>query len=242
MGKNVLLLDKRLSEYRLEQGISNTGPMSQQEKEQNMILIIQVPLEHPEPERNYGNRGGKGSPGGRGGGGRGRGSARGASFKKNKRSVDVEDAIIQVGESEGVYKEIGNLDIKRDHRYPIRVTLQYYKATSNGAVNAEIMGQIYDQLCQSRSYGSNIGSLVVGGNTNRPTESVSYGGHPIPVWWNELWLMYKNQFSQYTEQQARDKVFVNGRFCQSTLSQSKTQILSILGANSNNNNNSGWFS
>jgi len=147
-----------------------------------------------------------------------------------EEDADVEDAIISVGEVEGEFREIGDLEIKVDERYPVRVTLQYYKATSNGVIDEDVMAEVYQQLVDARSFGENVGSLVVGGDTGRTTEfTTKYGGYAIPIWWNEFWLMYGNTFSQYTKEEAADKVFVNGRFCQSTLSESKSRILSILG-------------
>ena len=47
---------------------------------------------------------------------------------------DVEEAVIGHGEVEGPFTEIDGLEIKRDDKYPIRVTVQFYKATSNGVV------------------------------------------------------------------------------------------------------------
>jgi len=44
-GKKCPFLGQRLSEYRIEKGeIDLTKPMSQEEKQKNMLLIIQVPL------------------------------------------------------------------------------------------------------------------------------------------------------------------------------------------------------
>jgi len=150
--------------------------------------------------------------------------------RKVEKEVDVEHAIIEIGESEGVFEEIQNIQIERDTQYPVRVTLQYYKATSNGAINTEVMGEVYQQLVDSRQYGENVGSLVVGGNTYRPTEStIQYGGLDVPIWWKDFWLTYANVFSQMTESEARDKVFKNGRFCTAGLNEAKEKILDILG-------------
>ena len=48
---------------------------------------------------------------------------------------DVENAVIGHGKIEGPYTEIDNMAIERDPRFPIRVTVQFYKATSNGVVS-----------------------------------------------------------------------------------------------------------
>jgi hypothetical protein len=55
---------------------------------------------------------------------------------KNSKDLrsDVEEAVIGHGKVEGPFTEIDGLEIERDERYPIRVTVQFYKATSNGAV------------------------------------------------------------------------------------------------------------
>lgn len=37
--------------------------------------------------------------------------------------ADMEDAVIKIGEAEGVFSELCGLDIERDTRYPIRLTL-----------------------------------------------------------------------------------------------------------------------
>eukprot|EP01129_Flabellula_baltica_P013559 TRINITY_DN631_c0_g1_i1.p1 TRINITY_DN631_c0_g1~~TRINITY_DN631_c0_g1_i1.p1 ORF type:complete len:450 (-),score=101.39 TRINITY_DN631_c0_g1_i1:24-1373(-) len=237
-GEKCSFIGKRLSQHRVEQGRPNDGrPMTSEEKEQNVLLIIQVPLRQKNISRSYDFA-----------------CDEAYYFEEDcfydfdecddcdnclesMKSVDVEDAILSVGESEGKFREVGNLSIERDTRYPVRVTLQYYKATSNGHVDENVMAQVYQQIVDAREFGKNVGSLVVGGNTGRPTEFVNNGVYDIPMWWNEFWLMYGATFSQYTKEQAADKLFVNGRFCASTLNQCKSQLLSILGDGSSPNQN-----
>jgi len=60
--------------------------------------------------------------------------------------------------------------LKRDEQYPVRVTLQYYKATDNGAVNKEIMDDIVKQLEASQKQADFMGSLVTEYDPKRPTE------------------------------------------------------------------------
>ena len=91
---------------------------------------------------------------------------------------DVEDAVIGHGEDEGEHLELGGYKLERDERYPIRITVQFYKATSNGVVDNEDLENI--RQCIETAYNSAeyIGSLVVGtlekGNLNmgeaRPTQ------------------------------------------------------------------------
>lgn len=58
----------------------------------------------------------------------------------------MEDAVIKVGKSEGTYEELENIDIERDQRFPIRLTLQFYKASGDGLINNKIMQEIATQI------------------------------------------------------------------------------------------------
>ncbi len=71
------------------------------------------------------------------------------------------------------YKEMGSLEsLERDERYPIRVTLQYYKSTDNGVVTEDIMDAIEEMLKKSQKHADFIGSLVNETDPKRPTEWV----------------------------------------------------------------------
>ena len=80
-----------------------------------MVLLVQVPLKYKAMQRSslvglmY--------------------MAPNAVMESNRRS-DVENAVIGHGELEGPFTEIDNLTIERDERFPVRVTVQFYKATS----------------------------------------------------------------------------------------------------------------
>lgn len=273
-GKKCSFLGQRLSQHRIEEGREHDlgKPMNDEEKEKNMILIIQIPLKYNNRPFNYHNGYYSGDydysesygfnnlhinngvnynnynsninpfsqqvqqpqphyayP-----------SSASSSFKFNiekKEKADVEDAIIKVGEEEGKFREINKIEVKRDNAYPIRVTLQYYKATSNGVCDDKHMNEIWNQLKEARKYGSNIGSLVVG-NSNRPTE-IKKPNYKIPLWWDDFWIAYGSLFPQYNSNTASELLFVNGRFTQSTLAQCQQHMLDILGQDNNkpNNNN-----
>jgi hypothetical protein len=230
-GKRCAFLGQRLSEYRIEKGETEdlSKPMSQEEKQKNMLLIIQVPLiqKYTAPFVLEQKKYKKSSQ-----------PVQASNFvqydHESLRSIekaDVEDAIIKIGESEGVFNEIGNKEIERDPNYPIRVTLQYYKATSNGVFDESHIVAISEQIKESRKFGVAIGSLVVGGNTGRVTEHTP--PHPIyirPPWWDEFWLTYKHVFPQYTSESAAGIAFKNGRFCNSSYDlQCQQQVLDVLG-------------
>jgi hypothetical protein len=142
----------------------------------SMVLLIQVPLKQRElPRRAY--------------------SMDEMSVAKSVPSPmaagaadrsDVERAVIGHGEDEGIFTEIDNLAIQRDERYPVRVTVQFYKATSNGLVNQGDLEAIKHDIDSVYAHGEVVGSLVTGGDTGRPTEY--YGCKVQPAdWWDRFW-------------------------------------------------------
>jgi len=99
---------------------------------------------------------------------------------------DVEEAVIGHGKVEGPFTEIDGLDIQRDADYPIRVTVQFYKATSNGVVSESDMKDIAKQIRKVYEQADYVGSLIVEGPTGRPTEY--HGAHVEPPhWWDTFW-------------------------------------------------------
>jgi hypothetical protein len=159
----------------------------------DVVLVIQVPLKVERSHYGFGSYGVGGGGGGFGVSGSvaGVGSTDGAVMeyemsesmdmpmsapkKSENRSPksDVEVAVIGTGDTEGPYREINNLAIERDHDFPIRVTVQFYKATSNGVVSKEDVAKVRRQIDRVYAEGDWVGSLVTGGVTDRPTESVA---------------------------------------------------------------------
>jgi len=103
---------------------------------------------------------------------------------------DVENAVIGHGAVEGPFTEIAGLDIERDPAFPIRVTVQFYKATSNGVVSEKDMQEISRQIEKVYTQADYVGSLVVGGYTGRPTEYIGDKIQP-PDWWAKFWKRYE---------------------------------------------------
>lgn len=103
---------------------------------------------------------------------------------------DVENAVIGHGEWEGPFTEIDNLEIERDERFPVRVTVQFYKATSNGIVSKEDMQEINEQIGKVYAQSEYVGSLVSEGETGRITE---YDGAKVepPDWWEKFWQRHE---------------------------------------------------
>lgn len=169
-GQKTCLTGERLSDFKEnqaqeiaeKQGISLEEARSQVkvDKDVNMVMLVQVPLKHKEPE--YLNL-----------------SPQSVSYSMPMMSApmmpqsaefgsarlkvsDMEDAVIGHGDDEGEHLELGGQKLERDARFPIRVTVQFYKATSNGFIDDKDLENI--RQCISAAYDSAdyIGSLVVG--------------------------------------------------------------------------------
>lgn len=237
-GKRCSFIGQRLTDNRAERGVATGGAMSQEEKQQNMLLIIQVPLKQ-KMNHHYQNAFAEsammdmmafGAPA----------MSACAQAPPRSRAVDVEDVIVKVGDEEGPFTEISGVEIERDTSFPVRVTLQYYKATSNGLIDEPIMQGISNQIKEARKFATAIGSLVVGGDTGRVTEHHKHPSVVIPPWWEEFWLMHNTLFGKdMTKDKAQAIVFKNGRFATSTLSEVKDRVLDVL-LNSGNESQPSW--
>ena len=232
-GQKASFMAQRLSDNRKERGVSLDQPITEKEKQQNMVMIIQVPIkvrgiifeeriQYSIPtivqcsvSCDYDDYGAIDEE---------------YEFKSvdnsfMKEKSNVEHAIIKVGENEGEFPDFNNLEIERDTRYPVRVTLQYYKATSNGVVDDEVISQIFNELKESRKFATSIGSLVVS-NSDRPTEFQKSA--QVAPWWDDWWLINRQRYSHLSESQAKEKVFKNGRFVDSALNQVESRLPNIL--------------
>lgn len=192
-GKRASLTGQRISDFKA-QGGDNTTPIGNDRVTPaglNMVLLIQVPLKQKErPRREM-----YGAPGGAGGADAS--LAEGAK-SKSMRS-DVEAAVIGHGELEGVFTEVDNLQIERDDRFPIRVTVQFYKATSNGVVEDKDIHEIRDQIDKVYAMSDYVGSLVTEGRTGRITE---YEGPKVQPadWWQKFWRRHQENTGDTREE------------------------------------------
>merc|ERR1712157_489503 len=87
--------------------------------------------------------------------------------------IECGDKQLRFDELRGLLDSVKDYKLERNEEYPVRVTLQYYKATDNGAVNKEIMDDIVKQLEASQKQADFMGSLVTEYNPNRPNEWVN---------------------------------------------------------------------
>jgi hypothetical protein len=161
-GKRASLTGKRRSDAiadETKEPKPETGVGSADEAGANMVLLIQVPLKHrPPPMRAMLFGGAAPAPAGA------------VMERARDAKSDVEDAVVGHGKVEGPFTEIAGLAIERDERFPVRATVQFYKATSNGIVSErdlELIAKNIDRVYKDADY---VGSLVTEGYTGRPTE------------------------------------------------------------------------
>lgn len=175
-GQRTPLTGERISDFNKNIKIDdkNTSVSANDESGLNMVLLIQVPLKQKNPMRySYDSDAPTGN----------------CEFSKSEKDSNVEDAVIGHGKIEGPFTEIDNLAIERDPNFPIRVTVQYYKATTNGVISEKDIIDIRAQIEKTYSDTEYVGSLVVDGETNRPTE---YNGNKVEPknWWDVFWGHY----------------------------------------------------
>jgi len=186
-GQRASFTGERLSDFNAQRASDGSDtPQAAGESGLNMVLVIQVPLKQREPL--LGDLLGL--------------VEEGASFAAPMSAAksDVEQAVIGHGAVEGPYTEIDGLKIERDERYPIRVTVQFYKATSNGVVSEADVQEIADQIQRVYEQADYVGSLVVSGETDRPTEYEGPKQEP-PGWWDAFWARFEGN-TDLTRQQA----------------------------------------
>jgi len=185
-GERASFTGKRFSDFQQNQNQDSqnvtpppAAPEAAGENGLNMVLLIQVPLKQKNPmmfemEDTMMLESAAEAP-------------------AEKAESDVELAVIGHGPVEGPFTEIDGIDIERDERFPIRVTVQFYKATSNGVVSAADMAEINAQLKRVYEEADYVGSLVVDGPSQRVTEYDGPKDEPAD-WWNQFW----NRFEENT--------------------------------------------
>lgn len=149
----------------------------------NMVMLIQVPLKYkPRPMRLMSPM--LSAP-----------AAPTTMLRQRMESSNVEAAVIGHGRVEGPFTEIDQLAIERDPRFPIRVTVQFYKATSNGIVSQADLSQIRSQIDRVYADADFVGSLVVDGDARRPTNYDGSKQQP-PGWWEDFWQRHEANTGQ----------------------------------------------
>ena len=139
----------------------------------DMVMVIQVPLVHRmdyfEQEVNAAADSVAAAPQPAAGATSKKSASASASAETRERS-DVEAAVIGHGQDGGPFGEMQGMRLERDEQFPIRITVQFYRATSNGVVSDADLNEVKSQIDAVYRNGDAIGSLVVpNGDRPRPT-------------------------------------------------------------------------
>ncbi len=154
---------------RIDLGQANAQDAGALDDGADMLLIIQVPLTfEPPPQRAFMG----GLMNSEAEGMMPQAAAAPSTAKAMRRAgSDVEQAVIGHGADLGPVVEGNKLKLKRDDRFPVRVTVQFYKATSNGVVSEQDLKDAKAQIDKVYAAGDFVGSLVVPeGARHRPTD------------------------------------------------------------------------
>ncbi len=136
----------------------------------DVLFLVQVPLVHqqrgalggamPPPAPMSAPMGGAPMP---------KKSMAAADSMEAERS-DVEQAVLGHGPNLGPFNEGHGLRLVRDPKFPIRITVQFYKATSNGVVDESDLDGIARSIGSVYEHADFVGSLVLPeDDTRRPT-------------------------------------------------------------------------
>jgi hypothetical protein len=169
-GEKAPLIAERLTDVQTS-GVTANGENAQDlGSDSNVLMLIQVPLRYRQPPRraiaysaSADSNGAAPPP-----------AASPAAPKESSAGrgrSDVDVAVLGHGQTEGPYTELDGLTIARDPRFPVRVTLQFYQATSNGVVSRADVKAMAAQIKKVYGKGDYVGSLVVptGVDRLRPT-------------------------------------------------------------------------
>lgn len=164
-----------------------TGASAAGESGLNLVMLIQIPLKQRNPRQPM----------------KGEGALLAATATAVPAAAsDVENAVIGHGELEGPFTEIDKLPIRRDPDFPVRVTVQFYKATSNGVVSENDIKEIKARIDRVYDQGDYVGSLVTDNDTGRVTE---YDGPKIEPadWWEQFWKRHEENTGDSREEAIR---------------------------------------
>ncbi len=94
-----------------------------------------------------------------------------APMTRRAERSDVEQAVLGHGRDLGPFYEMGGRRLQRDGRFPVRVTIQFYRATSNGVVSDQDLADVQRQIARVYEQADFVGSLVVPQvRRHRPTD------------------------------------------------------------------------
>ena len=185
-GERAPLTAERLSDVRAAGVTSNGEDAASLGEDANLLMLVQVPLVvRPPPRRAMAFGAGKSAS-----------PAAPAPAMPRAQADAMEAAVLGHGELEGPFTELANLTVERDARFPVRVTVQFYQATSSGRVSDAELAKLAATIERVYQKGDFVGSLVVPGpgDPRRPTAWDGASPPPGPVsWWDFPGLVERRQ-------------------------------------------------
>ncbi len=170
-GQKTVFTAERKSDVkaRIESGKAKPSDEGALEEGADMMMIVQIPLVVPQ-QRRGGFGGGWGGLAPAAAGPAAEAMADSAPPMAARQRSDVEQAVLGHGDDLGPFREMGGLALRRDSRFPIRITVQFYKATSNGVISDQDLADAHKQIQQVYENADYVGSLVVPeSDQDRPT-------------------------------------------------------------------------
>ncbi len=185
-GKRAPLTAERLSDVQQRGTTANGEAASTLKEDANLLLLIQVPLKvramrrpamaSPKASKAMDSMGS---------------GAGAAPTARGRGGSDVESAVLGHGPLEGPFTELAGLTVERDPRFPIRVTAQFYQATSNGVVNHRDVRALAQQIRRVYRQADYVGSLVLPDGAPRPTRWDGAGAAPAGLTWRDFPGLYE---------------------------------------------------
>lgn len=175
-GERAPLTAERLSDVEGRGATSNGEAAGSLGEDANLLLLVQVPLRRREPPRRALDAPVPMSA-----------PAEGKAAGALRYEADMEVAVLGHGELQGPFTELAGLAVERDPRFPVRVTVQFYQATSSARVSGEQMAGLARLVGKVYEKGDWVGSLVCPGpgDARRPTAWDGASPPPGPVsWWD----------------------------------------------------------
>ncbi len=174
-GQRAPLTAERRSDVEASGTTMNGESAARLGEDANLLMLIQVPLKVVHPRRWYGLAAGAQAP-------MLKSEAKSAMAAESADSM--EQAVLGHGELEGPFTELAGLTIERDPRFPVRVTVQFYQATSSGRVTPAEVGKLAALIDAVYTRGDFVGSLVVPAPRDPPRPTAWSGAGPAPAWWS----------------------------------------------------------
>ncbi len=176
-GERAPLTAERISDVVARGTTSNGESAASLGEDANLLMLVQVPLVVHRPPRRATPAFESAAPS----------AAMPSAPMQKSRASDLEVAVLGHGALEGPFTELAGLEIERDARFPVRVTVQFYQATATGSLGDAEMAHLAALVAKVYAKGDFVGSLVVPGPGDPRRPTAWDGASPPPgdvAWWD----------------------------------------------------------